>query len=53
MVVWYFGGTLLSKGGLIRAFGKATGLALDDFYKDLTTKDKRGYTYIGTVTVNP
>ena len=29
VVVRYFGGALLGKGGLIRAYGKAAGLALD------------------------
>jgi len=31
VVVRYFGGTLLGKGGLIRAYGKAARLALDEF----------------------
>jgi len=31
VVVRYFGGTLLGKGGLIRAYGKAVGLALYGF----------------------
>ena len=30
VVVRYFGGTLLGKGGLIRAYGKAAKLALDN-----------------------
>ena len=30
VVVRYFGGILLGKGGLIRAYGKAAGLALDE-----------------------
>jgi uncharacterized YigZ family protein len=30
VVVRYFGGILLGKGGLIRAYGKAAGLALGD-----------------------
>jgi putative IMPACT (imprinted ancient) family translation regulator len=29
--VRYFGGILLGKGGLIRAYGKAAGLAIDGF----------------------
>ena len=29
VVVRYFGGTLLGKGGLIRAYGKAAGMAID------------------------
>ncbi|MCL2225106.1 MAG: YigZ family protein [Defluviitaleaceae bacterium] len=31
VVVRYFGGTLLGKGGLIRAYGKAAGMSLDNF----------------------
>ena len=31
VVVRYFGGTLLGKGGLIRAYGKTAGLAIDGF----------------------
>ena len=30
VVVRYFGGTLLGKGGLIRAYGKTAGLAIDN-----------------------
>ncbi|MDR0795531.1 MAG: YigZ family protein [Tannerella sp.] len=30
VVVRYFGGILLGKGGLIRAYGKAAGLALEE-----------------------
>ena len=30
VVVRYFGGTLLGKGGLIRAYGKTAGLAVDE-----------------------
>ena len=30
VVVRYFGGTLLGKGGLIRAYGKTAGLAIDE-----------------------
>jgi len=33
VVVRYFGGTLLGKGGLIRAYGKAAGLAVDHSIK--------------------
>ena len=31
VVVRYFGGTLLGKGGLIRAYGKAAGMAIENF----------------------
>lgn len=33
VVVRYFGGTLLGKGGLMRAYGKAAGKALDEILK--------------------
>jgi len=34
VVVRYFGGILLGKGGLIRAYGKAAGLALENLLKE-------------------
>ena len=34
VVVRYFGGTLLGKGGLIRAYGKAAGLAIEGSCND-------------------
>ena len=34
VVVRYFGGVLLGKGGLIRAYGKAAGLALEALLAD-------------------
>jgi len=34
VVVRYFGGTLLGKGGLIRAYGKAAGMAVDELEHD-------------------
>ncbi|MCL2072280.1 MAG: YigZ family protein [Oscillospiraceae bacterium] len=34
VVVRYFGGILLGKGGLIRAYGKAAGLALEAMLKE-------------------
>ena len=34
VVVRYFGGILLGKGGLIRAYGKAARLALDEIIKE-------------------
>ena len=34
VVVRYFGGVLLGKGGLIRAYGKAAGLALEALLKE-------------------
>jgi len=38
VVVRYFGGTLLGKGGLIRTYGKAAGLALDGLINDEVIK---------------
>ena len=35
VVVRYFGGILLGKGGLVRAYGKAAGLALEALLRDL------------------
>jgi len=35
VVVRYFGGILLGKGGLIRAYGKAAGMALESMVKEL------------------
>ena len=34
VVARYFGGILLGKGGLIRAYGKAAGMALDAILRD-------------------
>jgi len=35
VVVRYFGGILLGKGGLMRAYGKAAGKALDNFLAEM------------------
>ena len=37
VVVRYFGGTLLGKGGLIRAYGKTARMALDEIYYEEDT----------------
>ena len=38
VVVRYFGGVLLGKGGLIRAYGKSAGQELDKFIKEKNEK---------------
>ena len=38
VVVRYFGGILLGKGGLIRAYGKAAGQELDRYIKEKSEK---------------